>query len=67
MAKLLYINSSVRHSGSLSRQLSSEYVAKWKAAHPSGGVIEREGLLRDYGFWKDRFWDQLLYARTARP
>lgn len=25
-----------------------------------------EGTLRDYGFWKDRFWDQLLYARTAR-
>jgi ribosomal-protein-alanine N-acetyltransferase len=25
----------------------------------------REGLLRDYGFWRDRFWDQILYARLA--
>jgi ribosomal-protein-alanine N-acetyltransferase len=25
----------------------------------------REGILRDYGFWKDRFWDQILYARMA--
>lgn len=27
--------------------------------------FRREGLLRDYAFWKDRFWDQLLYARLA--
>lgn len=25
----------------------------------------REGVLRDYGFWKDQFWDQILYARMA--
>jgi ribosomal-protein-alanine N-acetyltransferase len=25
----------------------------------------REGVLRDYGFWKDRYWDQQLYARLA--
>ncbi len=24
-----------------------------------------EGTLRDYGFWKDRYWDQQLYARLA--
>ncbi|HEX7760063.1 MAG TPA: GNAT family protein [Caulobacteraceae bacterium] len=38
---------------------------------PSCRLLERhgfacEGTLRDYGFWKDRFWDQLLYAKTAR-
>jgi ribosomal-protein-alanine N-acetyltransferase len=27
--------------------------------------FEREGLLRDHGFWKGRFWDQILYARLA--
>jgi len=27
--------------------------------------FEREGLLRDHGFWKGRFWDQVLYARLA--
>jgi ribosomal-protein-alanine N-acetyltransferase len=25
----------------------------------------REGILRDYGFWKERFWDQVLFARMA--
>ena len=23
----------------------------------------REGVLRDYGFWRDRFWDQVLFSR----
>ena len=27
--------------------------------------FQREGLLRDYGFWRDQFWDQILYARLA--
>lgn len=27
--------------------------------------FRREGVLRDYAFWKDRFWDQILYARLA--
>jgi ribosomal-protein-alanine N-acetyltransferase len=36
----------------------------------SGALLRRfgfrcEGLLRDYGWWKDRFWDQELYARLA--
>jgi ribosomal-protein-alanine N-acetyltransferase len=25
----------------------------------------REGRLRDYGYWRGRFWDQLIYARLA--
>jgi len=25
----------------------------------------REATLRDYGFWKGRYWDQWLYARLA--
>ena len=27
--------------------------------------FEREGLLREHSFWKDRFWDQLVYARLG--
>ena len=27
--------------------------------------FEYEGLLRDYGFWKGRFYDQLMYSRLA--
>ncbi len=42
MANLLYINSSVRNAGSLSRQLSAEFVAKWQAANPAGNVVERD-------------------------
>src|SRR3954462_13516875 len=37
---------------------------------PSAALLERfgftrEATLRDYGFWKGRFWDQWLYARVA--
>ena len=42
MANVLYINSSVRNAGSLSRQLSSEFVAKWKSANPADTVVERD-------------------------
>jgi RimJ/RimL family protein N-acetyltransferase len=39
---------------------------------PSRRLLERhgfarEGLLRDHGFWKGRYWDQLIYARLAAP
>lgn len=27
--------------------------------------FQREGVLRDHGFWKDRFWDQVVYARLG--
>ncbi|MDR3513665.1 MAG: GNAT family protein [Caulobacteraceae bacterium] len=27
--------------------------------------FRREGVLRDYAFWRERFWDQILYARLA--
>ncbi|WP_426054661.1 FMN-dependent NADH-azoreductase [Janthinobacterium sp. PSPC2-1] len=40
MSKVLYINSSVRNSGSLSRQLSGEFVAKLAAQGAS--VVERD-------------------------
>jgi FMN-dependent NADH-azoreductase len=42
MANVLYINSSVRQTGSLSRQLSAEFIAKWQAAHPSDTIVERD-------------------------
>lgn len=42
MANVLYINSSVRSSGSLSRQLSGEFIAKWTAANPADTVVERD-------------------------
>jgi FMN-dependent NADH-azoreductase len=42
MANVLYINSSVRSSGSLSRQLSAEFIAKWQASHPQDTIVERD-------------------------
>jgi ribosomal-protein-alanine N-acetyltransferase len=27
--------------------------------------FRREGVLRDYAFWRERFWDQILFARLA--
>lgn len=41
MSTLLYINSSARNAGSVSRELSAEFVQRWQAAHPDGTVIER--------------------------
>lgn len=42
MANVLYINSSVRTTGSLSRQLSAEFIAKWQVAHPQDTIVERD-------------------------
>jgi FMN-dependent NADH-azoreductase len=42
MTTILHINSSIRSAGSVSRQLSSEFVSKWKAANPGDVVIERD-------------------------
>jgi FMN-dependent NADH-azoreductase len=42
MSTLLHINSSIRSNGSASRQLTAEFVQKWKAAHPDGRVVERD-------------------------
>lgn len=42
MANVLYINSSVRNAGSLSRQLSAEFIAKWKANNPADAIVERD-------------------------
>lgn len=42
MATVLHINSSVRNTGSLSRQLGGEFIAKWQAAHPSDTIVTRD-------------------------
>ena len=42
MNKILHINSSVRSSGSVSRQLTAEFVAKLKEAHPGAEVMDRD-------------------------
>lgn len=41
MTQLLYINSSARSEGSVSRELSAEFVRRWQAANPAGTVVER--------------------------
>ena len=42
MSKILYVNSSVRHTGSISRQMSGEFITKLKAADPASTVVERD-------------------------
>jgi FMN-dependent NADH-azoreductase len=42
MSTILYINSSIRNTGSVSRQLSSEFVEKLKATHAGTNVIARD-------------------------
>lgn len=42
MTTILHINSSVRSTGSISRQLSGEFVQKLQAAHQGARVVERD-------------------------
>ncbi|MYM37535.1 FMN-dependent NADH-azoreductase [Duganella sp. FT50W] len=42
MTTILHIDSSVRGSASLTRQLSGEFVAKLRAANPAAGVVTRD-------------------------
>jgi FMN-dependent NADH-azoreductase len=42
MSKLLHINSSVRTSGSVSRQLTAEFIEKWQGARPEFQIVERD-------------------------
>lgn len=46
MSTILHINSSIRNTGSVSRQLSSEFVEKLKTAHAGTKVIERDFAIR---------------------
>ncbi len=42
MTTILYLNSSVRSTGSVSRQLSGEFIEKLKSAHPNAKVVTRD-------------------------
>ncbi len=42
MTTILYLNSSVRSTGSVSRQLSGEFIEKLKVAHPGAQVVTRD-------------------------
>jgi FMN-dependent NADH-azoreductase len=42
MTTILHINSSIRSEGSISRQLSSEFVRQWRTANPADVVLERD-------------------------
>ena len=42
MSTLLHINSSPLYGRSVSRELTSAFVAQWKASHPDGKVIDRD-------------------------
>ena len=42
MAIVLRLESSIRKDSSVSRQLTSEFIAAWKANHPNDRVVERD-------------------------
>ncbi|MCQ4347759.1 FMN-dependent NADH-azoreductase [Pseudomonas stutzeri] len=42
MSKVLVIESSVRQEGSVSRQLTAEFVANWRRAHPQDEIAVRD-------------------------
>lgn len=42
MSHLLHIDSSVRHEGSISREVTATFAEGWRAAHPDGGYTYRD-------------------------
>lgn len=42
MSRVLIVESSARQQGSISRQLTAEFIAQWKAAHPADEVMVRD-------------------------
>ncbi|SER45266.1 FMN-dependent NADH-azoreductase [Azotobacter beijerinckii] len=42
MSRVLVIESSARKEGSVSRQLTAEFLANWKAAHPDDEIVVRD-------------------------
>ncbi|MHC5349926.1 FMN-dependent NADH-azoreductase [Metapseudomonas furukawaii] len=42
MSRVLVIESSARQHGSVSRQLTQDFIAQWKAAHPGDEVVVRD-------------------------
>ncbi len=42
MAQVLVIESSARHQGSVSRQLTEQFIARWQAAHPADRIKIRD-------------------------
>lgn len=42
MTRILHINSSVRHSGSISRKVTEEFLSKWKAKEADVVITERD-------------------------
>jgi FMN-dependent NADH-azoreductase len=42
MATILHINSSVRNTGSISRQLAAEFLSKWQDVQPADVIVERD-------------------------
>ena len=42
MSRILVIESSARQQGSVSRQLTADFIAQWQAAHPQDEVTVRD-------------------------
>ena len=42
MANVLVIESSARQHGSVSRQLTEQFIGHWRAAHPADSVTVRD-------------------------
>jgi FMN-dependent NADH-azoreductase len=50
MTKLLVVETSPRGDHSISRGLTRRFVAKWRAAHPDGDVVDRDLMETDLQF-----------------
>lgn len=42
MSRLLVVESSARQQGSISRQLTAEFLQRWQASHPAAQIVQRD-------------------------
>ncbi|PAV48985.1 FMN-dependent NADH-azoreductase [Pseudomonas sp. HAR-UPW-AIA-41] len=42
MSRLLVVESSARQQGSISRQLTAEFLQRWQASHPADQIVQRD-------------------------
>ena len=50
MRRLLIVEASPRGDHSISRNLTSRFVARWQSAHPNGEIVERDLMQTDLPF-----------------
>ena len=67
MSRILVIESSARQQGSVSRQLTADFIAQWQAAHPSDDIQVRDLAVEQVPHLAQMTRDTLERLNLPRP